>query len=118
MNADVRLRNGHRLRGTGKVLCARDGRLVDVDVRDLVIGDWVALAYDDPDSFPKKLVQLGGFALSPSHGSQKYVRIPEVLDEDLALLLGMYASEGHTTKSNWSIVITNGVPAVLERAAE
>jgi intein/homing endonuclease len=118
MNADVRLRNGHRLRGTGTVLCAREGRLLDVDVRDLVVGDWVGLGYDDPESFPRELVQLGEFSLSPPHGSQKRVKIPEVLDEDLALLLGMYASEGHTSRSIWSVVITNGVPAVLERAAE
>lgn len=117
MSADVRLRNGHRLRGTGKVLCAREGQLRDVDVRELEVGDWVALSFDDPASFPRELVSLGEFSLSPAYGSQKQIRVPELLDEDLALLLGMYASEGHTTKTTWTVVITNGVPAVLAQAA-
>jgi intein/homing endonuclease len=46
------------------------------------------------------------------------VRVPVVLDENLALLLGMYASEGHTSRSNWSIVITNSVPEVRQRATD
>jgi hypothetical protein len=100
------------------VLCARDGRLEDIDVRQLVPGDWVALSYDTDRAFPEELVALGDFAVSPRYGSQKAVRVPQFLDESLALLLGMYASEGHTTKSTWSIVITNSVPAVLHHAAQ
>jgi hypothetical protein len=115
--ADVRLRSGHRLRGSGTVLCAREGRLRDVDVRDLVIGDWVALSYDTDRAFPLGRVALGCFKVSAPYGSQKAVHVPEVLDDRLALLLGMYASEGHTNKSTWTIVITNGVPAVLQQAA-
>lgn len=117
MGADVRLRNGHRLRGTGKVLCARDGALRDVDVRELVVGDQVALGFGDAEAFGREDVQLGEFTLSKPYGSQKPIRVPEVLDEDLAMLLGMYASEGHTTKTTWTIVITNSVPAVVQRAA-
>ena len=118
MPADVRLRSGHRLHGTGRVLCARAGRLNDVDVRDLVVGDWVALSYDTADAFPLAPVSLGDFSLSTTYGNQKSIRVPEVLDEQLALLLGMYALKGHTTRSTWTIVITNSVPAVLEQAAE
>lgn len=116
MRADVRLRNGYRLRGTGKVLCARGGALQDVDVRDLVVGDWVALGFGDDGAFGRDLVQLGWFSLSKPYGSQKPICVPEVLDEDLAMLLGMYASDGHTTMRTWTIVITNSVPAVLQRA--
>jgi hypothetical protein len=112
VDADVRLRNGVRLRGTGTVLCARAGRLIDVDVRDLVVGDWVALSYD-PQPFPTQRVPLAVGTLSRPYGSQKPVRVPDVLDADLALLLGMYASEGHTTRATWTVVITNSVPSVL-----
>jgi hypothetical protein len=92
--------------------------LHDVNVRDLVVGDWVALSYDAEDEFPQENVDLGTFSLSRSYGRQKRIRVPEVLDEELALLLGMYASEGNTTRSTWSIVITNSVPEVLQRAVE
>ncbi len=100
------------------MLCTRDGRLHDVDVRDLAVGDWVALSYDSYDAFPEQPVTLGAFSLSPSRCNQKSINVPRVLDEDLALLLGMYASEGHTKLSTWTIDITNSVPAVLERAVE
>lgn len=89
-----------------------------MDVRELVPGDWVALSYDTDRAFPEEPVRLGSFSLSASYGSQKSIRVPDVLDEDLALLLGMYASEGHTAKRTWTVVITNSVPAVLERAVE
>ncbi len=100
------------------MLRARDGRLHDVDVRELAVGDWVALSYDSYDAFPEQPVTLGAFSLSPSRCNQKSINVPRVLDEDLALLLGMYASEGHTKLSTWTIDITNSVPAVLERAVE
>ena len=99
-------------------MTAREGRLQDVDVRELLVGDWAALSYEPDDAFSKEQVSLGTFSLSRAYGSQKVTRVPAVLDEELALLLGMYASEGNTTRSNWSIVITNSVPAVLQRAAE
>src|SRR4051812_6568935 len=105
-------------RGGGTVLCARDGRLVNLHTRDLQLGDWVALAFGDPASFGSSRVALGPFDVSKPYGNQKVVRVPDVLSEELALLLGMYASEGHTSRSNWTIVITNSVPAVLRRAVE
>ncbi|MBA8804780.1 hypothetical protein FB382_003071 [Nocardioides ginsengisegetis] len=42
------------------------------------------------------------------------------MTNDLALFLGAYLSEGHTTRSNWSVIFTNSVPSVLrdiQRAA-
>jgi hypothetical protein len=81
-------------------------------VRDLVIGDWVALSYDTDRAFPHGRVARGCFGVSAPYGSQKAVHVPEVLDERLALLLGMYASEGHTNKSTWTIVITKRLSRV------
>jgi hypothetical protein len=37
------------------------------------------------------------------------------MTEELAFLLGAYAAEGHTTRSTWTVTITNAVEGVLER---
>jgi hypothetical protein len=69
--AEVRLRNGTRLWGDGQVLCARDGRLIDVRLRHLNLGDWVALSYSEGfGSLPQALLPM---ELSPSYGSQKAI---------------------------------------------
>jgi hypothetical protein len=113
---EVRLRNGTRLWGGGSVSCARDGRLVDVRIRDLTLGDWVALPYGEGfGRLPQALLPM---PLSAAYGSQKTIRLPFVMDNELALLLGMYASEGHTTPSNYSIIITNSEEVVLERCVQ
>jgi hypothetical protein len=114
--AEVRLRNGTRLWGGGRVLCAHDGRLVNRKVSDVAAGDWVGLSYGEGfSSLPQTLLPM---TLSPPHGSQKRVRLPFVMDRDLALLLGMYAAEGHTNPSNYTIIITNSEEVVLERCRQ
>ncbi|WP_261819302.1 LAGLIDADG family homing endonuclease [Nocardioides sp. OK12] len=40
------------------------------------------------------------------------------MTDELAFLLGAYLSEGHTTRSNWSVILTNSVEEVLLRAQE
>lgn len=113
---DIRLRNGARLGPRGIVQVARAGRLVEMRGADLEVGDWVALPFGA--GFPAQLVSIPDFGLGRGYGSQIKVRMPRVLDADLALLLGMYASEGHTSKSNYSIVITNSEDVVLERCRD
>ncbi len=83
---------------------------------DLAEGDWVALSYGD--GFPASPQPLLPMALSPVYGSQKPVRLPLVMDPELALLLGMYAAEGHTNPSNYTILVTNSENAVLERCVQ
>jgi LAGLIDADG-like domain len=56
-------------------------------------------------------------APSASYGSQKRVDVPAEMTEDLAFLLGAFAAEGHVTRSNWTVRITNSVPAVRDRVA-
>jgi hypothetical protein len=116
MDQRLRLKNGSRIGPKELVLVARDGELVEVRGAELHVGDWVGLRYGE--GFPSQPVPLPGFALEPDYGSQNRVRVPTVLDADLALLLGMYASEGHTSRSNYSITITNSEDAVLERCVE
>ena len=52
---------------------------------------------------PEQLVRPFAMDLPAPHGSQKRVRLPHTMDECLALLLGMYASEGHTNSSNYTM---------------
>lgn len=40
------------------------------------------------------------------------------MSHDLAFLLGAYAAEGHTSRSNWSVILTNSVMTVLEKARD
>lgn len=116
MTADVRLRNGARLWGGGSVAAAREARLIDVRVRDLAVGDWVALPYGE--GFGRLPQALFPMQLTALYGNQKRVRLPHTMDADLALLLGMYASEGHTAASNHTIVITNSEEPVLKRCVD
>ncbi len=51
-------------------------------------------------------------------GSEKSIRYPAKLTTELAFLLGAYLSEGHTTRSNWSVIVTNSVMSVLERVEQ
>lgn len=115
MRPHVRLRNGTKLLSAGSVEVVRCGRLQRVKVRDLQVGDWVALEYGA--GFASESVPLRLPDFDPDYGSQKKVVMPVACDTDLALLLGMYAAEGHTTASNYTIVITNSEDEVLERCA-
>src|SRR5262249_11481266 len=55
------------------------------------------------------------FHATPKYGCQKDVRIPETLTEPLAWLLGIYAAEGHITRSSWTVWITHAIPEILAR---
>lgn len=116
MDTGARLKNGSRLRSKELVLVARKGLLVEVPAAQLGLGEWVGLPYGE--GFPGRLVVFPTFPLVADYGNQKRIRVPQVLDADLALLLGMYASEGHTSMSNFTITITNSEDVVLERCAE
>lgn len=110
------LANGQRLPRAGDVLVARRGQLENVDVATLTVDDYVAQRYGE--GFPSTCVPLDGLRPRKPYGSQLTVRLPHVLDTELALLLGLYASEGHTSHSNYSVVITNSETPVLERCVE
>jgi ribonucleoside-diphosphate reductase alpha chain len=116
---DIELRSGHRVSGTAnhRVLVAADGSLDWRRLDELTEGDAVAtrLGADMWSVIPPR---FDDFQSTAPYGSQKHVRIPEEMTEDLAFLLGAYASEGHTSRSTWTICITNSVDSVLERVAE
>jgi len=112
------LRSGHRVTATPnhRLLVAADGRLDWRRMDELEVGDRVAVQYG-ADLWSVLPVQFDDFTPSPSYGCQKSVTVPTEMTEELAFLLGAYASEGHTSRSTWSITVTNSVDSVLERVA-
>jgi hypothetical protein len=74
-------------------------------------GDYIGISYGGQwASSPAGLPPL---VHRPRTGSEKRIRVPTQMSTDLALFLGAYLSEGHTTRSNWSVIFTNSVPEVL-----
>ena len=115
----VVLRSGHAVTGTPnhRVLTAGTSGLDWKRLDEIEPGDYVAAKYGD-ELWSDLPARFDDFTPTPTYGSQKTVRIPDELTEPLAFLLGAYASEGHTSRSKWTIVITNSEDAVLEEIAE
>jgi hypothetical protein len=113
------LRSGHTITGTEnhRVLVGTDTGLQWRYLDELQPGEYVATQYG-ADLWSPIPANFDDFVASPSYGSQKSVTIPSQMTEELALWLGAYAAEGHTTRSNWTINITNAEDAVLERIAQ
>ncbi len=112
----VTLRSGHTITGTlpHRLLVASEGALAWKRLGEIREGDYVAVQCG-AELWSAVPADLRHVAVSPSHGSPKHVRLPSEMTAELALLLGAYAAEGHTTRSNWAITITNSAPEVLER---
>ncbi|MBA2609935.1 MAG: hypothetical protein H0U92_13420, partial [Actinobacteria bacterium] len=115
---EVVLRNGLRVTGTmnHRVMVAGVNGLDWRRLDEIEATDAVAVQYGSEMWSPVPS-RFDGFAPSPSYGSQKAVRAPGEMTTELAFLLGAYASEGHTTRTNWTVHITNMCDAVLERVA-
>jgi adenosylcobalamin-dependent ribonucleoside-diphosphate reductase len=115
----VVLRSGHAVTGTPnhRVLIAGTSGLDWKRLDEIEPGDYVAAKYGD-DLWSDLPARFDDFVSTPPRCSQKKVRIPDELTEPLAFFLGAYASEGHTSRSTWTVVITNSEDAVLEEIAE
>jgi intein/homing endonuclease len=115
----VRLRSGHQITGTlpHRLLVAGQGGLTWKPLADIEAGDSVAIQYG-AEMWASNPADLRGIEVTPPHGNQKWITLPCEMTTELAFLLGAYAAEGHTTRSNWTIVITNSVAEVLERVRE
>jgi ribonucleoside-diphosphate reductase alpha chain len=114
----VVLRSGHRVEGTPnhRLLVAGDNGLEWKRLDEIERDDMVAVKYGD-ELWSTLASRFDDFTPSLSYGCQKDVRLPVEMTTELAFLLGAYAAEGHTTRSNWTVHITNSVPAVRERVA-
>ncbi|HEY6278049.1 MAG TPA: LAGLIDADG family homing endonuclease [Streptosporangiaceae bacterium] len=115
----VKLRSGHTVAGTlpHRLLVADGNGLAWKALADITKGDYIALQYG-AELWASTPASLRWITVSPPHGNQKLVTLPGEMSEDLAFLLGAYAAEGHTTRTNWTITITNSVPEVLERVRQ
>ncbi|MHB1584404.1 MAG: vitamin B12-dependent ribonucleotide reductase, partial [Acidimicrobiales bacterium] len=113
----VVLRSGHAVTGTPnhRLMVVGDGELTWKRLDEIEVGDEVATHYgaDMWAQVPPRLA----FGPGVPAARQKDVRVPREMTEDLAFLLGAYASEGCTSRSTWTIRITNSVDEVLERIA-
>ena len=115
----VVLRSGHTVTGTPnhRVLTAGTSGLDWKRLDQIEPGDYVAAKYGD-ELWSEIPARFDDFAPTPAYGSQKTVRIPQEMTDSLAFFLGAYASEGHTSRSTWTVIITNSEEAVLEEIAE
>jgi adenosylcobalamin-dependent ribonucleoside-diphosphate reductase len=112
----IRLRSGHTITGTNphRLLVAGDGGLTWKTLAEIELGEAVAMQYG-AELWSSAPASLRDIQVSARYGCQKEVTLPEEMSADLAFLLGAYASEGCTIRSNWTVRITNSVPEVLER---
>ncbi|MDP9387343.1 MAG: hypothetical protein M3Q48_05295 [Actinomycetota bacterium] len=115
---EVVLRSGHRITGTlnHRLLVAGQAGLEWRRLDEIDPHDHVAVQYG-AELWSPLPARFDGFRASTPYGNQKRVTVPDEMTEDLALLLGMFASQGHVTRSTWTVAITNSVDGVLERAA-
>jgi ribonucleotide reductase alpha subunit len=113
------LRSGHRVTGTPnhRLLVAGPSGLDWRRLDELERGDYVATSYG-ADLWSVLPARFDEFEATASYGCQKHVRVPHQMTAELAFLLGAYAAEGHTSRSNWTVTITNSVPSVLQRVAD
>jgi len=114
----VALRSGHRITGTPnhRLLVATDGGVDWRRLDEIEVTDQVAVQYGD-ELWSALPARFDDFRQGAPHGSQKQVTVPDEMSDNLALLLGMFASEGHITRSTWTVTITNSVDSVLEQVA-
>ncbi len=115
----VRLRSGHTITGTNphRLLVAAGGDLRWRTLGETHEGDAVAIQYG-AELWATTPASLRHVMVSPLDGSQEPVTLPGEMTEELAFLLGAYASEGQTARINWTITITNSVPEVLRRVSD
>jgi ribonucleotide reductase alpha subunit len=115
---EVVLRSGHRITGTPnhRLLVVTDQGLEWKELAEIVAGDHVAQQYG-AELWSALPARFDGFNPSARYGNQKRIRIPSEMTEELSFLLGAFAAEGHITRTNHTIVITNSVEAVLQQVA-
>jgi intein/homing endonuclease len=115
----VVLRSGHEVTGTPnhRLLVAVDGGLEWRSLEDIQPGEYVATSYG-ADMWSVLPARFDDFMPSASYGGQKAVSLPAEMSEDLAFLLGAIAAEGHITRSNWTVTVTNADEGVLHRVSE
>ena len=119
---EIRLRSGHRVTGTPnhRLLTCGENGLVWRRLDELEPGEFVATQFGD-DLWSSTPARFEDFTPSEPYGSQNAVTIPQAMDDRLAFFLGAFAAEGHITRSNWTVKISNAdehvIPLVVDAAA-
>ena len=115
---EATLRSGHRVTATPnhRLLVAGDRGLEWRRMDELEVGDRVAVRYG-AELWAALPARFDDFRPTATCGGQGRLRLPTEMTEELAFLLGAYAAEGHVSRSNWTVTITNAVDDVLERVA-
>ena len=116
---NVTLRSGHTVTGTDnhRLMVATDDGPVWRYLDEIQPGEYVAVQYG-ADLWSNLPARFDDFVPWPPYGSQKNVRLPPEMTEELAFLLGAYAAEGCISQSNWTVVITNDDPEALRRVKD
>jgi ribonucleoside-diphosphate reductase alpha chain len=116
---EVTLRSGHRVIGTPnhRVLVCGDTGLAWRHLSDIEPGEYVATQYGD-DMWSQDAATFGDFRPSSPYGPQKAFATPQQMTSELAFFLGAYAAEGHTSRCNYTVTITNSVEIVLQRVLD
>lgn len=109
-------RGGHKceVQGDARILASIDGPPTETSAYRLGVGDYLGIRYGHHE-WPEMPVVLPRLPDRRPRGNEKVIVQPAVMTSELAFLLGAYASEGHTTRSNWSVIVTNSVLDVLRR---
>ncbi len=112
----VVLRSGHQVVGTPnhRVQVAASQGLEWRRLDEIEVGEYVATQYGS-ELWGVLPSRFDDFVPTARYGCQKEIQVPREMSEELAFLLGAYASEGHTIMSTWTVTITNSIDAVLER---
>lgn len=115
VEVQLRGRGVTRFDGDDLVLASRAGQDPPrpTIAANLRVGDYVGIEYGG--IWASESPPLPRLDDRPLHGSEKHVNVPDTLSTELAFLLGAYLAEGHTTHSNWSVIVTNSVESVLQR---
>ncbi|TRZ98968.1 MAG: hypothetical protein D4R81_10050 [Nitrospiraceae bacterium] len=115
----VHVSSGHEITGTPNhtLLTINNNGLNWKSLDNIGPEDFIAIRYGH-NMWASFYPSIQDFRPSPPHGNQKPMRIPTKLSKDLALFIGAYVAEGHITRSNWTVHITNSEPTVLHRLAD
>jgi len=113
----IKLKNGHEVTGTFNhpLYCiSDDGKLEWKMLQDITKGDYVALKLGS--DIWSKTSYVFNYQIKEPYGCQKTITIPIEMTDDLAWLLGLYASEGCAIESTYSVSITHSDTRVLDKA--
>ncbi|MFY9577717.1 MAG: vitamin B12-dependent ribonucleotide reductase [Gaiellaceae bacterium] len=117
---EVVLGSGHRIVGTPNhrlLTAAQEGGLEWKQLDELEQDDYIATQYGD-DLWSDHPARFDDFDPSKRYGSQKAIRVPSAMTEELAFFLGTYIAEGWIARTNHTVRIANTDENVIHRLVD